>query len=134
MINVKEFLDKNYNEEKYYLVTYNGITEATYFTKYNLDGEGYWYLESPCELMVECEINKEDKEKFYEDWCWSFYEPNNNDEAKYIKSYLKRMTIENTIYSIENFQTAPYLPKEVDSIEEITDRECLIYLLEHNKK
>ena len=50
MIKVQEFLLKsNIDFGTYALVTYNGKTEPTWFSKYNLKGID-WFLESPCEL------------------------------------------------------------------------------------
>jgi len=58
MINVKEFLLKNNIDlGTYALVTYDNQTEATWFTKYSSE-DGYWFLESPCQLYKIMEVIK----------------------------------------------------------------------------
>ena len=39
------------------------------------------------------------------------------------------MVNDNWFYEIENFQVEPYLPKVVDDIKIITERECLEWIL-----
>ena len=43
---------------------------------------------------------------------------------------MKPLIIGNVLYDIYCPQVAPYLPKEVDDIILITERECLLYLLD----
>lgn len=126
-INLKEFLDnQNINCGIYALVTYDNKTEPTYFSKYNF-GDGDWYLESPCCLYQLCEITKP-IEEFAKEYVDELLEEDANKE-EYIEQFVKPMIIDNILYEIENFQCLPYLPKEVDDIRIITERECLKYLL-----
>ena len=129
MINVEEFLFKNNIEYTYALVTYNNKTEPTWFTKYNLeDGNGDWFLESPCELyrvMFATEPIDEFANKYAE-----LYELEDGETYEDIANkYVKPMIINGVLYSIENFQCAPYLPSEVDEIKLISEKECLEFLL-----
>ena len=39
------------------------------------------------------------------------------------------MIVNGALYGIENFQCSPYLPKEVDGIKLVSEKECLIYML-----
>lgn len=129
MINAKEFLLNNkINLGTYALVTYNGKTEPTWFTKYNF-GESDWFLESPCQLIrmmeVKGDINTFCKE--YMEKCICLEE--GESEENYINEFVKPMIIDGWLYEIENFQCSPYLPKEVDEIKLISERECLDYML-----
>ena len=43
------------------------------------------------------------------------------------------MIVDGCFYEINNFQTAPYLPGEVDDIKMISGRECLEWMLSNCK-
>lgn len=133
MINIKEFLLKsNLEVGTYALVSYNGKTEATWFTKYDNWGEdGHtWFLESPCVLYRIADVDKPIKE-FAEDYASSLVEE--DDIESYAEQWVLPMIVDNVLYEIENFQCSPYLPKEVDAIKLIDERECLEYLLDRVK-
>lgn len=130
MINIERFLlGNNINQGTYALVTYNNITEATWFTRYNF-GQGDWFLESPCELYRIMEI-EEPIDEFAKKWVDGLLE-DGEDEQEYIEQWVLPMIVDNVLYQIENFQCSPYLPKEVDDIKLVSERECLEYLI--NKK
>lgn len=52
------------------------------------------------------------------------------DRKEYYEQYMKPLIVGNVLYDIYCPQVAPYLPKEVDDIILITERECLLYLLD----
>lgn len=136
MINLEQFLLDNMKSDVgcYALVAYNHITEAIWFSNYcdlNKKGEVF-FLESPCELFKICEVEGDiDRfcKKYMNDINLLDGATEENLEKEYIEEYVKPMIIDNSFYSIENFQVAPYLPNEVDGIKIITERECLIWLL-----
>lgn len=129
MINVEEFLLKsNLEVGTYTLVTYNGKTEATWFSKHDYKGKD-WFLESPCQLYRIIEVDKPIKE-FAEDYASSLVEE--DDIESYAEQWVIPMIVDNVLYEIENFQCSPYLPKEVDDIKLISERECLEYMLSKN--
>lgn len=109
----------------YALVTYNGRTEATWFSKHDYEGKD-WFLESPCTLYRITEVDKPIKE-FAEDYASSLIEE--DDIESYAEQWVIPMIVDNVLYEIENFQCSPYLPKEVDDIKLISERECLEYML-----
>lgn len=123
MINVKEFLLQNDTEfGTYALVTYDNKIEPTWFTKY-----GDWFLESPCQLYEIMDVT-EPIDKFAKEYVSELLE-DGADVEDYINKYVKPMIIDGTLYEIENFQCSPYLPKNLDGIELISERECLEYML-----
>ena len=133
MINLEEFLLNNIKDiGSYALVTYNNKTEATWFTKYNF-GDGDRFLESPCELYKQTKVG-EDIDEFCEQYIEMFiYLEEDVSKEDYINQFIKPMIIDGWLYEIENFQTAPYLPKEVDDIKLISERECLEWMLNNIK-
>ena len=134
MINLKEFLlTNNIKGGTYALVTYNNRTEPTWFTRYNF-GNGDWFLESPCILYRLMEVNEpiDDFCKKYMEECIVLEE--GESEENYITEFVKPMIVDGWLYEIENFQCFPYLPKEIEDIELISERECLNYMLKNNNK
>lgn len=132
MINLKEFLLKSKIDfGTYALVMYNNHTEPTWFTKYNF-GDGDWFLESPCELYKSMEVT-EPIDNFCKEYMkkWISLAEGEN-EKEYIDKFIKPMIVNGWLYEIENFQCLPYLPKEIDDIKLITERECLEYMLQYN--
>lgn len=130
MINIQEFLlSKNIEVGEYALVTYEGNTTPIYFSKYKIKGED-WFLESPCELFKITHIDKPIDE-FALEYAESILEKDANFEF-YIDTYIKPMIVDYVLYEIENFQCGPFLPKEVDDIKLISERECLLYMLGDN--
>ena len=130
MINIEEFLlNSNLDMGTYALVTYNGKIEATWFSKYAEWGEDRhtWFLESPCGLYKVADVDKSIDE-FAKEYIEGLLEKG-TDEQEYINKWVLPMIVDNVLYEIENFQCAPYLPKEVDDIKLINERECLEYLL-----
>lgn len=114
----------------YFLITYNGKTEATYISRYiNWCEDGSdWFLESPCQLIkFEFEDNSDEsireyvKEMYYEDAQDEMFE------------YTKSMIFDGYLHEVYNGQCSPYLPEIIDSIELITEMECLQYLLSENE-
>lgn len=136
MVDVFEFLLNKNVDSAYALVTYNGITEATLFTRYN--DPRTWFLESPCELYRIAEFTNSIDE-FAREYAFDILEEGvlekESEIDDYINRHIKPMIVGNTLYEIENFQCSPYLPKHVDDIKLINSRECLQFLLEnHNVK
>jgi len=132
MINVDEFLLKSNLELGIYaLVTYNNRTEATWFSKHDYEGKD-WFLESPCELYRITEVDKP-VEEFAKEYIDGLLE-NGTNEQDYINKWILPMIVDNVLYEIENFQYSPYLPKEVDDIKLISERECLEYMLKEMNK
>ena len=127
MINVQEFLLKNNELGTYALVTYDKKTEATYFSGF-YDENKLWFLESPCLLNQICEVDKPIDE-FCKEYVREIGLIEDIDENKYIEINIKPMIIDGYLYEIENFQTSPYLPKEVNDIKIISERECLEWMI-----
>lgn len=128
MINVKEFLLENKIETGVYaLVSYDGIVEPIWFSKYKQESGKDWFLESPCELYKLIEIDKP-TDDFALEYADSILEEG-VDREKYIEENIKPMIVDFVLYEIENFQCSPYLPKMVDDIKIITERECLEFML-----
>lgn len=127
MINVEEFLLKNNIDfGTYALVTYNNKTEATWFSKHNFEGSD-WFLESPCQLYTMAEVT-EPIDKFAKEYVADLLEEG-SDVEDYINKHIKPMIIDGILYEIENFQCSPYLPKEVDEIKLVSEKDCLNYML-----
>ena len=127
-INVYDFLMQNDVSMQYTLVEYNGKTEATYFVRHYHNNKP-WFLESLCGLCIEHKFAEGEN---IEEWCLSMadelLEPD-VDRKEYYEQYMKPLIVNRVLYDIYCPQTAPYLPKEVDDIILITERECLLYLL-----
>lgn len=130
MINIHEFLSKHKIEVgEYALVTYEGITQPIYFAKHKFEGKD-WFLEHPCELYKIAHIEKP-IEEFALEYAESILEDDDNI-SYYIEAYIKPMIVDYILYEIESFQCSPFLPKEVDKIEIVSERECLLYMLNSN--
>lgn len=129
MIEVQDFLLQNADQFQYALVEHDGKTEAVYFVKH-YHNDKPWFLESPCGLCTEHEFGDNDN---IEDWCLSvadeLLEPD-VDRKEYYEQHMKPLIVNNVLYDIYCPQVDPYLPKEVDDIVPITERECLLYLLD----
>lgn len=119
----------------YFLIRYieDGKTyvEPTYFQEYKGS-----YFESPCTLM-------EYKYTSLRQWLNFIYgdsdismEKRNSKVSEFDKDsveYERQFQIGNTHYTIENFQCAPYLPKKLDILKILSEKDCLNYLLKDNK-
>ncbi|NFL43146.1 hypothetical protein FDB61_15775 [Clostridium botulinum] len=135
MVKLKNFLLDNVKGTGIYaLVTYDKNIQPTWFNKYWSDVDNQpWFLESPCELCRICKVDKSiDKFcKEYIDEYIKLEEGKNVDD--YIEEFVKPMIIDGWFYEIVNFQTEPYLPKEVENIKLISERECLEWMLDKVK-
>ena len=110
----------------YALVNYDNKELAVWFTSH-----GGWFLESPCELYKEAEIkNKQELRDYVSDMM---IEDGDVDLDEHIKDCYEHMLVNGILYEIENFQCAPFLPEEVDSIKIISEKDCLRYLLSKSK-
>lgn len=132
-MNLEEFLLRNMmDEDSYALVTYNGKTESIHFTKYNF-GSGDWFLESPCELYKLDKVNEP-----IDDYCKKYVEMYideiEENAEEFINEYMKPMIVDGILYEIDCPQCSPYLPKEVDNIKLISERECLLWILNNQTK
>lgn len=128
MVNVNEFIEKQNHNSFYALVTYNGVTEPTYFYTVDLDEVGLLDLHSPCEIVRQIEGDDEIEEYFK----WLKEERCNSD--KDIEEYFRPLIVDNVYYEMENFQCTPYLPEEVDNIEICSERDCLLYIINNSNK
>lgn len=128
-INIQKFLkEQDIKVGTYAIIHYGNNIETVYFSKYHMN-EKCWFLESPCELRKICDINQE--KDFIKYYMQTIILENGVKEADYIKEFINPMIIDGVFYEIENYQCAPYLPSEVDKIRLITERECLLYMLQH---
>lgn len=140
MINVKDFILDNIGNEDigcYALVSYNGKTEATWFSIfYDLNKKGdVLVVESPCELNKVCAVG-EDIDAFCSEYIKSIVDLNegateSKSELDYIENFIKPMIVDGFFYIIEAFQVVPYLPYEVDDIKIVSEKECLDWLLDN---
>ncbi len=106
-VNVLDFLMKNAESMQYALVEYDKNIKLVRFVKYDNNEESI-FLPYSCQVYVKY-IFKKDDDKI---------------------EHMKNMIVGNILYEIYCPQTSICLPKEVDDIILITERECLLYLLE----
>ena len=110
----------------YYLVTYSDgitprpITAPLFFMHYEDS-----YFESPCTLSYQ-EIKTEEDLKQY---VREIYIPSVVEEA-FI--YEKTLWKQGRLYEIHNLQVQPFI-EDVIEIKMITERECLEWMLSHDK-
>ena len=117
-INNKQELQKFLEERiprsiigSYAIVTYNDITESIYIANYGRlrdDCTEDYYLESPNQLYT--------------------YEIRDEEDLEYWKDAAD-VVRDNKAYSIESWQTGPFLPDVIDDIKLITPEECVDFLL-----
>lgn len=109
---------KRYHEWSalYFLIKYNGHTEAIYFRPY-ID---VW-LESPCILM---EFQLPD-EKLYE-FVKERYVEGEIDTAYEYESIFQK---DGRHFEIINPQCSPFLPEEIEIIKVMSETECLEWLI-----
>lgn len=129
LINVSKFVEEQNHRAFYALVEYDGITEPTYF--YTVDLGENWLLDmhSPCEVFKRFE-GKNEIEKYFD---WLINDKDNNFSKEDIDKIFRPLIVDNVLYEVENFQCAPYLPEEVDNITICTERDCLLFILEHSQ-
>lgn len=130
MINIDAFVEKQNHESFYALVTYEGITEPTYFYTVDLGEKGLLNLHSPCEVFKRVEGTTEIEDYFN----WLIEKGNGEYSKEDIDEYFRPLIVNDIYYEIENFQCAPYLPEEVENIEICSKRDCLLYILRNSKQ
>ncbi len=129
MINLNDFIENQKHNSFYALVTYDGITEPTYFYTVDLGKKGLLDLHSPCEVFKRIE-GKEDIEDYLSGLT---DEENGGFSDSDIDKYFRPLIVNDIYYEVENFQCAPYLPEEVDDIEICSERDCLLFILKNAK-
>lgn len=131
MINIKDFLNKTEHDYTYALITYNDKTEPTHFSRFNF-GHGNIYMHSPCVVTRICKVDK-DIEKFCEEAVEVYVYDSEEEKREIIENYIKPMIVDNIFYDLDCPMCMPYLPEEVEDIKIITERECLLYLLNNQE-
>lgn len=106
-VNIQEILMQNGKETQYALVKYDENIKVVRFVKYDNNEENI-FLPYPCQVYVKY-MFKKDGDKI---------------------EHMKNMIVGNILYEIYCPQTSICLPKKVDDIIPITERECLLYLLD----
>lgn len=131
MINVKEYLKEHMPEDsigQYAIVSYDGDEDLIYFAHIQLES-GEVFTESPCTLYKVADV-KGDIDSFCKHYVEDLLELEDGvDKEEYIEEFVKPMIVNGVFYEIENFQCLPFLPKEVESIKFITEKECLEELI-----
>ena len=106
-VNVHDFLMQKGKETQYALVEYDENIKVVRFVKYDNNEENI-FLPYPCQVYVKY-MFKKDGDKI---------------------EHMKNMVVGNILYEIYCPQTSICLPQKVDDIILITERECLLYLLD----
>lgn len=126
MINVHDFLKENINEcGSFAFVTIDNDKIPLWFSRLN-NGKDIWFLESECCVFRICDV-KNIKE-FCNEYIKDLLEEG-EDEQAYINKFILPMIVDNVFYEIVNFETAPFLPQEVENIELTTEHDCLLAIL-----
>jgi len=109
------------NPSDYYMVTWNGHTEALYFMPY-----GNTYFESPLQVR---------RYPMTEDDLWEYI------KTTYLEKYWKEAfeeekenLIDGYWYEIDCPQCAPFLPFEVDNIYPISEKDYLQLYISNTKE
>lgn len=120
-----------------------GITNPKlfYFTKYNFEETGVWFLESGTHKLTE-HIIPENENPF--DYifgpdglygCAEFEEEITEEDKKVIyEKHILPMLFGNVYYEINSFQHSPMLPECVDEFTIISEREAVEILLNKKQK
>ena len=110
----------------YYLVIYNdGITKHPITAPLHFMHYEDSYFESPCALSYQEMNTEEDLKKYVQDlYISSSWE----DGLAYEKNLWKQ----DKLYEIQNFQVLPFIEEVID-IKMISERECLEWMLSHDK-
>ena len=96
----------------YAIVEYNNIKKAIYFSNLSsVVDNNLWYLESPCCLITRGELKDEETREDAESLIEDEY---NEDVNDYIDNYITPMMRNSILYEIENPQTSPFLPNEIE--------------------
>jgi len=130
MININAFIEEQNHNAFYALVTYDGITEPTYFYTVDLGEEGLLDLHSPCEVFKRFKGIVEIENYFK----WLMEKENGGYSEEDIDKYFRPLIVDDIYYDVENFQCTPYLPQEVDAVEICSGRDCLLYILRNSKQ
>lgn len=136
MINVKEYLFNNLHKFDdygiYALVTYNDNTVPVYFAKHYDTNNRIWFWES-CVDLLKYKIDRP-MDDFCDLHATIFYECCDEEEKqKIIDEYIKPMIIGEYLYETEAYQQTPFLPKEVDNIKIVSERECVEWMIENKE-
>lgn len=140
MINIFEYITDLETDDAYALVTYGGKTEPVYFHLYGDMGHGMFLGHSPCCNPTVIYVFSEEEQKDMKSVCLKEILPElleENDEAsceKFFDNFVKDMIVDGVLYEIPCFQCAPWLPKEVDNIEVLTEGQMLRWLLKNKEK
>lgn len=138
-INLKEFLTENCTEHGCYTAIKinsdgkDAQIDFVYFSKYNF-GDGDWFLESPCQLIKVMEVTDD-----IDTFCMNYVNKylcleNEEDKLSYINEFVKPMIIDGWLYEIDAPQVAPYLPEEICDIQIISEHQCAVMMLQHEKR
>ena len=106
-INVLDFLMENAESMQYAIVEDGERIKIARFVKYDNNEESI-FLPYPCQVYVKY-MFKKDGDKI---------------------EHMKNMVVGNILYEIYCPQTSICLPQKIDDIILITERECLLYLLD----
>ena len=137
MINVKEFLSDNLGKFDdhgvYTLVTYDGKMYPIYFAKHYDTNNRIWFWES-CVDLLKYKIDRP-----IDDFCdlhaTIFYKCCDKEEKqKIIDEYIKPMIIGDYLYETEAYQQMPFLPKEVDDVKIVSEKECVEWMIENRSE
>ena len=110
----------------YYLVTYkDGVTERPITAPLYLMHYKDSYFESPCALSYQEIETEEDLRQYVRD----IYIPSVVEEAF---TYEKTLWKQGRLYEIHNLQVEPFIEEVID-IKMISERECLEWMLSHDK-
>lgn len=104
----------------FFLTEYNDVVEPLYFSAY----EDVWF-ETDCNLLRfpladDMVMDYVKGTYFEEDWQGAY-------------TYESMFQQDGWHYEIENWQCTPFLPEHIKLLKVLSERECLEWLLEHDK-
>lgn len=115
-----------------------GITKPKlfYFSKYNFDETGVWFLETGSHQLIANEIPENENPFDYiygSDGLYGFaeFEEDITEEEKkaMYEKYIQPMLFGNVYYEIDSFQHSPMLPDLVNDFTIVSERDCVDILL-----
>lgn len=137
MINYEEYLLGLGKEEYYAIVTYNGVEEPTYFKLIYDDKNGNWIMPSPCQLMYGFKVNENDLMNDLKEYVEQIYMKEAYEEIgieKFIEDRFLPFIKNGIYYELESWQCLPYMPKEVEDIKLVTEKELFDWTYERLEK
>jgi len=125
MIDLQQFLKQTGVEYTYALVSYKRRTVPLYFFRY----DGHYFESVPQLYEIRRFGPSDDMEALCLEMAAEEHDPLLTTPAEYYKAYIAPMLEDRVLYEIVSWQCEPFLPRMVDDIRLLKERDMLLWML-----